>query len=97
LKLQDEAAQILFQERQRLRALNIDRVKTEAIITDGRVQGIATRNKNRATELIENFIVAANGVMARTLRDAGVSSLRRLVRTPERWQRIVDLASRSGE
>jgi VacB/RNase II family 3'-5' exoribonuclease len=97
LKLQDQAAQILFQERQRMGALNIDRVETEAIITDGRVQGIGTRNKNRATELIENFMVAANGVMARTLMQSNVSSLRRVVRTPKRWQRIVDLASRSGD
>jgi VacB/RNase II family 3'-5' exoribonuclease len=97
LKMQDEAAQILFKERQRLGALNIDRVEAEAVISDGQVQGINTRNKNRATELIENFMVAANGVMARTLMNAGVSSIRRVVRTPERWQRIVELAARYGD
>jgi VacB/RNase II family 3'-5' exoribonuclease len=97
LKLQDEAAQNLFKERQRLGALNIDRVEPEAIIIDGRVQGITTREKNRASELIENFMVAANGVMARTLMNAGVSSIRRVVRTPERWPRIVELAARYGE
>jgi len=97
LKLQDEAARILFEERQRLGALNIDRVEAEAIVADGRVQGIDTRKKNRASELIENFMVAANGVMARTLTNAGVSSIRRVVRTPERWQRIVELATRYGD
>ena len=97
LKLQDEAAQILFKERQRLGALNIDRVEAEAIIADGQVQGINTRKKNRASELIENFMVAANGVMERTLMNAGVSSIRRVVRTPERWQRIVELAARYGD
>ena len=97
LKLQDEAAQILFKERQRLGALNIDRVEAEAIVSDGQVQGINTRKKNRASELIENFMVAANGVMARTLMNAGVSSIRRVVRTPERWQRIVELAERYGD
>jgi VacB/RNase II family 3'-5' exoribonuclease len=97
LKLQDEAAQILFQERQRMGALNIDRVEAEAIIADGQVQGIDTRRRNRATDLIENFMVAANGVMARTLMNAGVSSIRRVVRTPERWQRIVELAARYGD
>jgi exoribonuclease-2 len=97
LKLQDEAAQVLFHERQRAGSLNIDRVETEAIITDGRVQGIASRQRNRATDLIENFMVAANGVMARTLMNANVSSIRRVVRTPERWQRIVDLAARTGD
>jgi len=97
LKLQDEAAQILLDERHRLGALNFDRVEAEAVISDGRVQGINTRKKNRATELIENFMVAANGVMARTLRNAGVPSIRRVVRTPERWPRIVELAARYGE
>lgn len=97
LKLQDEAAQILFEERQRMGALNIDRVEAEAVITDGHVEGINIRQKNRATELIENFMVAANGVMARRLTNAHVSSIRRVVRTPERWQRIVDLAARYGD
>jgi len=97
LKLQDEAAQNLFEERQRLGALNIDRVEAEPIIADGQVQGISTREKTRASELIENFMVAANGVMARTLMNAGVSSIRRVVRTPERWPRIVELAARYGD
>jgi VacB/RNase II family 3'-5' exoribonuclease len=97
LKLQHEAARILFEERQRMGALNIDRVEAEAVIADGQVQGINTRKKNCATELIENFMVAANGVMARTLTNAGVSSIRRIVRTPERWERIVELAARYGD
>ncbi len=97
LKLQDEAAQILLSERERMGALNIDRVEAEAIITDGQVQGIDARKKNRASELIENFMVAANGVMARTLMSAGVSSIRRVVKTPERWPRIVELAARYGD
>ena len=97
LKLQDEAAQILLDERHRLGALNIDRVEAEAVVTDGEVQGINTRQKNRASALIENFMVAANGVMARTLMNAGVSSIRRVVKTPERWPRIVELAARYGE
>ncbi len=97
LKLQDEAAQGLFKERQRMGALDIDRVEAEAIIADGHVQGINTREKNRASELIKNFMVAANGVMARTLMNAGVSSIRRVVKTPERWQRMVELAARYGD
>ncbi len=96
LKLQDEAAHILLDERQRMGALNIDRVEAEAVVTDGQVEDIHTRQKNRASELIENFMVAANGVMARTLSTAGVSSIRRIVRTPKRWPRIVELAARSG-
>jgi VacB/RNase II family 3'-5' exoribonuclease len=97
LKLQDEAAQIMFKERQRQGALDIDRVEAEAIISNGQVKGISTRKKNRATALIENFMVAANGVMERTLMHAGVSSIRRIVRTPKRWERIVELAARYGD
>jgi exoribonuclease-2 len=97
LKLQDEAAQILLDERHKLGALDIDRIEVEAVVLDGVVQGINTRKKNRASDLIENFMVAANGVMARTLLNAGVCSIRRVVRTPERWPRIVELAARYGE
>jgi len=97
LKLQDEAAQKLLDERHRMGALNLDRVEAEAVLSDGQVAGIKVRKKNRATELIENFMVAANGVMARTLSNAGVSSIRRVVKTPERWPRIVELAARYGE
>ena len=96
LKLQDEAARLLLDERHRLGALNLDRTEAEAVVTDGKVSGINTRRKNRATDLIENFMVAANGVMARTLAQAGVSSIARVVRTPLRWPRIVELAAAHG-
>src|SRR6202012_4212173 len=52
--------------------------------------------KNRATSLIEEFMVAANGVIARTLQDASVASIRRIVRTPKRWERIAELATGLG-
>ena len=97
LRLQDEAAQALLDERHRMGALDFDRVEAEPVISDGQVQGINARQKNRATELIENFMVAANGVMERTLTSAGVSSIRRIVRTPKRWERIVELAAACGE
>ncbi len=52
--------------------------------------------KNRATSLIEEFMVAANGVMARHFEEAKVSSIRRIVRVPKRWDRIVELAAGLG-
>jgi VacB/RNase II family 3'-5' exoribonuclease len=97
LKLQDEAAQSLLVERRRQGALDFDRIETEPVISDGKVQGITITKKNRASELIENFMVAANGVMAKTLTDAGACSIRRVVKTPERWPRIVELAAQHGE
>jgi len=97
LQLQDEAAQHLLAMRHRLGALNVDRVESQPVIVDGKVQGLEVHRKTRASELIENLMIAANSVMARTLKDAGVSSIRRVVKTPERWPRIVELAARYGE
>ncbi len=97
LKLQDEAARALREERHRLGALDIDRTEAQATISNGQVQDITARRRNRASELIEDFMVAANEVMARTLGSAGVASIRRVVKTPERWPRIVELAARYEE
>jgi len=97
LRLQDEAAQSLRAQRHRLGALDLDRNETEAVLTDGRVTGIQARSRNRASQLIEDFMVAANGVIARLLRDHRIASIRRVVKTPERWDRIVELAARTGD
>jgi len=97
LRLQDEAAQKLRAQRHRLGALDLDRNESEAVMSDGRVTGIQERSRNRASQLIEDFMVAANGVIARMLRDNRISSIRRVVRTPERWDRIVELAARTGD
>jgi len=96
LKLQDEAAQALCEARHRVGALDFDRTETEAILSDGHVEEIRERRRNRATRLIEDFMIAANEVMAQTLARAGVSSIRRVVKDPERWERIVSLAGRYG-
>ena len=60
------------------------------------MHGIEARRKNRASALIEDFMVAANEAMARLLSDANVSSIRRVVKSPERWPRIVELARQHG-
>jgi exoribonuclease-2 len=97
LRVQDEAAQRLCEARHRHGALTFDRMEIEPLIKDGQVQGLATRKHNRASQLIEDFMIAANEAMARALRDAGVSSIRRVVKDPERWPRIVELARQYGE
>jgi exoribonuclease-2 len=61
-----------------------------------KVVDLVKQEKNRATELIEDFMIAANGVVALTLQDKKVSSIRRVVKTPERWDRIVALAAQQG-
>jgi exoribonuclease-2 len=97
LKLQDEAAQWLADARHRHGALSFDRMEPEPIMKDGQVHGLATRKHDRAGQLIEDFMIAANEAMARALRDAGVSSIRRVVKDPERWPRIAELARQYGE
>jgi len=97
LKLQDEAAQLLCERRHQLGALDFDRVEAEAIVSDGHVQDIATRQRNRASRLIEDFMIAANESMAQAIARAGWSAIRRVVKSPERWPRIVELAARHGE
>jgi len=97
LKLQDEAAQALREARHRLGALTFERTEAQAVMRDGQVHDITARTSNRAAHLIEDFMIAANEVMARTLRAAGVSSIRRVVKDPERWPRIMELAEHYGD
>ncbi len=66
------------------------------MVLHGQVVDIVRQGKNRATELIEDFMIAANEIVARMLEARRVSSIRRVVRTPERWDRIVALARGVG-
>jgi exoribonuclease-2 len=94
LKLQNEAAQLLKKERQAQGALDFDRVEAEFVVKDHVVQDVRERKRNLATMLIEDFMIGANEVMAQTLERAGLCAIRRVVKTPERWPRIVALAAR---
>jgi VacB/RNase II family 3'-5' exoribonuclease len=96
LKLQDEAAVALRAERVRQGALEFNRVEADPVVIDGQVHEIRTSQHNRATDLIEEFMIAVNGTMARTLREAKRSCIRRVVRSPKRWDRIVELVGRHG-
>ena len=95
LKLQDEVAQRLKTQRQQHGALNLQTDEVHPPDHNDRVVDVVKQQRNRATDLIEDFMVAANGVVARALES--VSSIRRIVRTPERWDRIVQLAATKGE
>jgi VacB/RNase II family 3'-5' exoribonuclease len=96
LKLQDEVAQALKNERYRHGALNIETTEVHPVILNDKIVDLQKQEKNRATDLIEDFMIAANGVVARTLEEAGISSIWRVVKTPERWDRIVALAAQQG-
>jgi exoribonuclease-2 len=97
LRIQNEVAHHLRAARDRKGALTFDRQEAEAIVHDGQVKAIEARRANSASRLIEDFMIGANEVMARTLRDRGVTSIRRVVKAPERWPRIMELAERYGD
>jgi len=96
LKLQDAAAQRMVGGRFQHGALDLETIETRPEMRGDQPVDIVHQQKNRATSLIEEFMVAANGVVARTFEDAGVASIRRIVRTPKRWDRIVELAGGLG-
>src|SRR5579862_6544455 len=95
LKLQDEVAQKLKTQRFQHGALSLQTDELQPLLLNDQVIDVVKQQKNHATELIEEFMVAANGVGARLLEK--VSSIRRIVRTPKRWDRIVQLAATKGE
>ena len=95
LKLQDDTAQALRKLRFEHGALNLDTNEALPVVLNDQVVDVLNQGKNRATELIEDFMIAANGVVARLLEK--VSSLRRIVKTPEHWDGIVRLAAAQGE
>jgi VacB/RNase II family 3'-5' exoribonuclease len=97
LRLQNEAAHALRAARGRLGALTFDRQETRAVMQNGNVRGIQANRANRASRLIEDFMIGSNEVMARTLRAGGVTAIRRVVKAPERWDRIVALAGQYGQ
>jgi exoribonuclease II len=97
LRLQDQVAQVLKRVRRQRGALTLETIEARGVFDRGVLNDLRADEPNRAKELIEDFMVAANGVVARFLENKGVSSLRRILRTPERWNRIVALALQSGE
>jgi exoribonuclease-2 len=96
LRLQDEAATRLRERRLEQGALELETGEARAVLRDGEVVDLATVEKNRAQDLIADAMIAANGAVARFLGARGYPSLRRVVKVPERWDRIVALAAQLG-
>ena len=96
LQRQAALAALLRKTRDRNGALEIQTVEARAVTLDGKVTTIEQSRDNAATRTIEDFMVAANGAVARFLDKHGLASIRRIVRKPERWPRIVDLARQYG-
>lgn len=92
LRLQDKAAQSMRNFRHVHGALSLETIEARPIFDGDQIRDLEVENKNRATDIIEDDMIAANGVTARYLTSRKFPSIRRVVRTPKRWDRIVELA-----
>lgn len=97
LRIQDKVAQRLKALRHERGALSLETIEARAVYVGDKLTDLRIEEKNRAKELIEDFMIAANGISAQFLKSRNLASFRRIVREPERWQRIVDVAATMGE
>ena len=93
LRLQDRIAQSMKDLRHAHGALSLETIEARPIFEGDTIRDLKAEEKNRAKDIIEDFMIAANGVSARFLTSKGFPSIRRVVRTPKRWERIVEIAA----
>jgi len=96
LRIQDRVAQAMRTLRHQRGALSLETLQTRAVFEGDLLADLRPDEKNRAKELIEDFMIAANGVTAKYLEGKGFPSLRRVLHAPERWGRLVELAAGQG-
>jgi VacB/RNase II family 3'-5' exoribonuclease len=96
LRLQDRLAQLLKAERHRHGALDLETIEARPVFDGDELKDLQGDARSRAKDIIEDFMIAANGVSARFLAARKLPSLRRVVRVPKRWDRIVELAAEHG-
>jgi exoribonuclease II len=97
LRAQDAVAQKLRARRREQGALEFETIQPKAVFDGDQVVDLNVQAHNRARQLIEEFMIATNQATAQFLTAKGFASLHRVVRSPERWQRIVDAAKDLGE
>jgi len=97
LRMQDGVAQALSRVRHERGALEFGTTDVQHVFDGDALQDVRSRPPNRAQSLIENLMIAANSVTAAFLETRGFASLRRVVRSPERWDRIRALAAAAGD
>ena len=96
LRVQDRVAQRLRELRHVHGALSLETIQAKPLFDGDQLRDLAVEKTNRAKQIIEDFMIAANGVTARYLAAQQFPSIRRVVRTPKRWDRIVALAREHG-
>jgi VacB/RNase II family 3'-5' exoribonuclease len=96
LRTQDRIAQGMKNFRHDQGALSFETIEAKPIFDGNEIRDLEAGKKNRAKDIIEDFMIAANGVTARYLSSRKLPSIRRVVRTPKRWERIVEIAQEHG-
>ena len=96
LQMQDRIAQSMKSLRHAHGALSLGTIEAKPVFEGDKVRELQVERRNRAKEIIEDFMIAANGVVARYLAAKSSPSIRRVVRTPKRWDKIVELAKDHG-
>ena len=96
LRLQDKTAQKMKDLRHAHGALSLETIEARPVFDGDEIRDIEIEEKNRAKDIIEDFMIAANGVTVRYLTSKNLPSIRRVVRTPKRWDRIVEIAKDNG-
>lgn len=93
IRLQRTAAEHLHAQRRAAGALEFETVEAQPVMENGQITGLAIARMNTARSIIENFMVAVNTVLAGYLEATGLPTIQRVVREPERWSRIVEIAA----
>jgi len=96
LRIQDRVAQSMKNFRHEHGALNLETIEARAVFDADELKDLEVEQKNRAKDIVEDFMIAANGVTARYLASRKFPSVRRVVHTPKRWDRMVEIASDSA-
>ena len=96
LRLQDRVAQKLKSLRHLHGALDLETIEARPVFDGDELKDMEAQRRNRAKDIIEDFMIAANGVTARYLASKKFPSIRRVVRTPKHWDRIIELAAERG-
>ncbi len=96
LRLQDEATRRMKDLRHIHGALSLETIEAKPVFDGDQIRALEIEQKNRAKEIIEDLMIAANGVTARYLSAQKFPSIRRVVRTPKRWDRIAEIANQHG-
>jgi exoribonuclease-2 len=96
LRVQDKIAERMKDFRHVHGALSLETIEARPTFDGDQIRDLEVEEKNRAKDIIENFMIAANGVTGRYLSSKQFPSIRRVVRTPKRWDRIVEIAAEHG-